>query len=119
MWGEAPALGELARRSAAAAGRPHAHVFTQAQRASFAAANQQRTAEAAVLSAASIRQALDQLAAADATLRPSHQEAARLRIEHPAASLAELAGMAAAPCTKDALAGRLRRVIAAGSAQAR
>ena len=74
-----------------------------------------RAAEAKVLSADSIQRALDRLHAAGVTLPPKLAEAARLRMAHPGAPLSSLAASASGPCTKDALAGRLRRVIAAAA----
>jgi DNA-binding protein WhiA len=44
---------------------------------------------------------------------PEHlQEAGRLRIEHRQASLEELGRLADPPLTKDAVAGRIRRLLA-------
>ena len=44
---------------------------------------------------------------------PEHLLAAgRLRLEHPQASLEELGAFADPPMTKDAVAGRLRRLLA-------
>jgi DNA-binding protein WhiA len=40
------------------------------------------------------------------------REAGRLRIEHPTASLEELSQRCDPPMSKDAMAGRLRRLIA-------
>ena len=83
--------------------------------ATFRAANQRRVAEAKVLSAANIQRALGRLHRAGVTLPPKPADAARLRMARPDAPLSSLAASASEPCTKDTLAGRLRRVIAAAA----
>ena len=45
-------------------------------------------------------------------LAPSLQDAAELRLRHPSLSLRELAGHAAPPVSKAAMAGRLARLVA-------
>lgn len=72
----------------------------------FAAANRQRTAQATVTSAVNVSLALDALGG---DVAPHLLEAARLRIDEPALALSALARLAG--CTKDALAGRLRRLV--------
>jgi len=77
--------------------------------ANFDDANLRRSARAAVAAGARVKAALDILGD-DA---PEHLlVAGRLRIEHSQASLEELGGLASPPMTKDAVAGRIRRLLA-------
>ncbi|HEX7355886.1 MAG TPA: DNA-binding protein WhiA [Mycobacteriales bacterium] len=77
--------------------------------ANFDDANLRRSARAAVASGARVSAALDILG----DEAPEHLLAAgRLRMEHPQASLEELGGLADPPMTKDAVAGRIRRLLA-------
>ncbi len=77
--------------------------------ANFDDANLRRSARAAVASGARVKAAMEILAD-DA---PEHLlEAGRLRLEHPQSSLEELGTLADPPMTKDAVAGRVRRLLA-------
>jgi DNA-binding protein WhiA len=77
--------------------------------ANFDDANLRRSARAAVASAARVARALD-LLGGDI---PGHLlTAGRLRLEHRQASLEELGQLADPPLTKDAVAGRIRRLLA-------
>lgn len=77
--------------------------------ANFDDANLRRSARAAVAAAARVTRALEILG--DEV--PDHLlEAGRLRIEHGQASLEELGSLANPPMTKDAVAGRIRRLLA-------
>ena len=77
--------------------------------ANFDDANLRRSARAAVAAGARVERALEILGQ-DA---PDHLlEAGRLRIEHANASLEELGALGAPPLTKDAIAGRIRRLLA-------
>jgi DNA-binding protein WhiA len=77
--------------------------------ANFDDANLRRSARAAVAAGARVARALEILGE-DA---PEHLLAAgRLRIEHSNASLEELGALADPPMTKDAVAGRIRRLLA-------
>lgn len=77
--------------------------------ANFDDANMRRSARAAVAAGARVSRALEILGA-DV---PDHlAEAGRLRIEHGQASLEELGALADPPMTKDAVAGRIRRLLA-------
>jgi DNA-binding protein WhiA len=77
--------------------------------ANFDDANLRRSARAAVAAAERVSEALKVLGD-DA---PEHLLAAgRLRIEHGQASLEELGSLADPPLTKDAIAGRIRRLLA-------
>jgi len=77
--------------------------------ANFDDANLRRSARAAVAASARVTRALDILG--DEV--PDHlREAGRLRIEHGQASLEELGALASPPMTKDAIAGRIRRLLA-------
>jgi len=76
--------------------------------ANFDDANLRRSARAAVAAAARVERALEILGA-DV---PQHLLAAgRLRSEHRQASLEELGQLAEPPMTKDAVAGRIRRLL--------
>lgn len=77
--------------------------------ANFDDANMRRSARAAVAAAARVQRALEILG--DET--PDHlAEAGRLRLQHGQASLEELGALANPPMTKDAVAGRIRRLLA-------
>lgn len=77
--------------------------------ANFDDANLRRSARAAVTAGARVQAALT-LLGDDA---PGHLlEAGRLRLEHPQASLEELGTLCEPPLTKDAIAGRIRRLLA-------
>ncbi|GAA4227356.1 DNA-binding protein WhiA [Actinomadura meridiana] len=77
--------------------------------ANFDDANLRRSARAAVAAGARVARALEILGE-DA---PDHLvNAGRLRLEHKQASLEELGQLADPPLTKDAIAGRIRRLLA-------
>ncbi len=77
--------------------------------ANFDDANLRRSARAAVAAGARVQRALEILG--DDV--PDHlAEAGRLRLEHQQASLEELGAQADPPLTKDAVAGRIRRLLA-------
>lgn len=77
--------------------------------ANFDDANLRRSARAAVAAGARVQRALEILGE-DV---PEHLlMAGRLRLEHQQASLEELGGLADPPMTKDAIAGRIRRLLA-------
>ncbi|MGH8773677.1 MAG: DNA-binding protein WhiA [Jiangellaceae bacterium] len=77
--------------------------------ANFDDANLRRSARAAVAAGARVERALEILA--DDV--PDHLQAAgRLRLEHKQASLEELGQLSDPPMTKDAVAGRIRRLLA-------
>jgi DNA-binding protein WhiA len=77
--------------------------------ANFDDANLRRSARAAVAAGARVQRALEILGE-DA---PEHLlSAGRLRMEHAQASLEELGTLADPPMTKDAVAGRIRRLLA-------
>ncbi|GAB3956381.1 DNA-binding protein WhiA [Streptomyces sparsus] len=77
--------------------------------ANFDDANLRRSARAAVAAGARVQRALEILG--DEV--PEHLAAAgRLRMEHKQASLEELGALADPPLTKDAVAGRIRRLLA-------
>src|SRR5919197_223640 len=77
--------------------------------ANFDDANLRRSARAAVAASARVQRAMEILGD-DA---PEHLVAAgRLRLEHKQASLEELGQLATPPLTKDAIAGRIRRLLA-------
>lgn len=77
--------------------------------ANFDDANLRRSARAAVAAGARVQRALEILG--DDV--PEHLVAAgRLRIEHRQASLEDLGALADPPMTKDAIAGRIRRLLA-------
>lgn len=76
--------------------------------ANFDDANLRRSARAAVAASARVERAI-LILGEDA---PDHlAEAGRLRIEHGQASLEELGQLATPPMTKDAIAGRIRRLL--------
>jgi DNA-binding protein WhiA len=77
--------------------------------ANFDDANLRRSARAAVAAGARVERAMEILG--DDV--PEHLAAAgRLRLEHKQASLEELGALADPPLTKDAIAGRIRRLLA-------
>lgn len=77
--------------------------------ANFDDANLRRSARAAVAAGARVERALEILGA-DV---PDHlREAGDLRVAHKQASLEELGALAQPPMTKDAVAGRIRRLLA-------
>ncbi len=77
--------------------------------ANFDDANLRRSARAAVAAGARVQRALDILGS-DV---PEHLAVAgHLRLKHKQASLEELGGLADPPMTKDAVAGRIRRLLA-------
>lgn len=77
--------------------------------ANFDDANLRRSARAAVAAGARVQRALEILGD-DAP--PHLVEAGKLRMEHKQASLEELGRLADPPLTKDAVAGRIRRLLA-------
>ncbi|MGB3302216.1 DNA-binding protein WhiA [Gordonia sp. (in: high G+C Gram-positive bacteria)] len=84
--------------------------------ANFDDANLRRSARAAVAAAARVERALEILG--DDV--PDHLIAAgRLRVEHRQASLEELGQLADPPMTKDAVAGRIRRLLSMADKRAR
>jgi DNA-binding protein WhiA len=77
--------------------------------ANFDDANLRRSARAAVAAGARVSRALEILG----TDVPEHlASAGQLRLEHKQASLEELGALADPPLTKDAIAGRIRRLLA-------
>ena len=77
--------------------------------ANFDDANLRRSARAAVAASARVQRAIEILGVEI----PDHLlEAGKLRIEHGQASLEELGSLANPPMTKDAIAGRIRRLLA-------
>ena len=81
----------------------------------FDGANQQRAAAAGLTAAARVRAALAVLGA-DA---PAHLlDTGRLRLAHPQATLEQLGARADPPMSKDAVAGRIRRLLALADARA-
>jgi DNA-binding protein WhiA len=84
--------------------------------ANFDDANLRRSARAAVAAGARVSRAMAILG--DDV--PDHlAEAGRLRLEHKQASLEELGAQADPPLTKDAIAGRIRRLLAMADKRAR
>lgn len=90
--------------------RSHREVRATANRlANFDDANLRRSAQAAVAAGARVERALEILGEEV----PEHlRDAGRLRLEHRHASLDELGRLADPPLTKDAIAGRIRRLLA-------
>ncbi len=85
------------------------------QPAMFEEANQRRSAAAAIATVTRVQAALALLHAKDS----EHLlVVGRLRLEHPQASLEQLGALADPPMTKDAVAGRLRRLLARADRQA-
>ncbi len=84
--------------------------------ANFDDANLRRSARAAVAAAARVERAMDLLG----DTAPEHlQVAGRLRLSNRQASLEELGQLADPPMTKDAVAGRIRRLLAMADKRAR
>jgi DNA-binding protein WhiA len=84
--------------------------------ANFDDANLRRSARAAVAAGARVERALEILGE-DA---PEHlMVAGHLRVQHRQASLEELGQLADPPLTKDAIAGRIRRLLAMADKRAR
>jgi hypothetical protein len=77
--------------------------------ANFDDANLRRSARAAVAAGARVARALEIL---DGDLPDHLAQAGTLRLEHKQASLEELGQLADPPMTKDAVAGRIRRLLA-------
>jgi DNA-binding protein WhiA len=77
--------------------------------ANFDDANMRRSARAAVAASARVARALEILGE---TIPDHLAEAGRLRLDHGQASLEELGALASPPMTKDAIAGRIRRLLA-------
>ena len=83
--------------------------------ANFDDANMRRSARAAVAAGARVQRALEILGEDI----PDHlRVAGELRLAHKQASLEELGGLAEPPMTKDAVAGRIRRLLAMADKQA-
>jgi len=87
----------------------HRHVQATASTiANFDSANQRRSAYASAAAVTRVQAAMALLAGQ----APEHLLAAgRLRLEHPQATLEQLAAFADPPMTKDTVAGRLRRLL--------
>lgn len=84
--------------------------------ANFDDANLRRSARAAVAAAARVERALHILG----DTVPDHlSNAGRLRVEHRQASLEELGRLAEPPMTKDAVAGRIRRLLSMADRKAK
>ncbi|HME47641.1 DNA-binding protein WhiA [Mycobacterium sp.] len=84
--------------------------------ANFDDANLRRSARAAVAAAARVERALEILS----DTVPDHLAAAgKLRVEHRQASLEELGRLADPPMTKDAVAGRIRRLLSMADRKAK
>ncbi|MDT5397610.1 MAG: cell division protein WhiA [Mycobacterium sp.] len=84
--------------------------------ANFDDANLRRSARAAVAAAARVERALEILG----DTVPYHlSSAGRLRVEHRQASLEELGRLAEPPMTKDAVAGRIRRLLSMADRKAK
>ncbi|MCB2175216.1 MAG: DNA-binding protein WhiA [Actinomycetales bacterium] len=83
--------------------------------ANFDDANLRRSARAAVAAGARVQRAFEILGEEV----PDHlRQAGRLRLEHKQASLEELGQLADPPLTKDAVAGRIRRLLATADKRA-
>jgi len=84
--------------------------------ANFDDANLRRSARAAVAASARVQRAMEILGSDI----PDHlKEAGELRVNHGQASLEELGSLASPPMTKDAIAGRIRRLLAMADKRAR
>ncbi|MGH3803811.1 MAG: DNA-binding protein WhiA [Pseudonocardiaceae bacterium] len=84
--------------------------------ANFDDANLRRSVRAAVAAGARVERAMELLSEDS----PEHLlSAGRLRLEHRQASLEELGALADPPLTKDAIAGRIRRLLAMADKRAR
>lgn len=87
---------------------------TAARLANLDEANMRRSARAAAVTCERVEQALEILG----DTAPAHLAyTGRLRIQHRSASLEELGQLADPPMTKDAVAGRLRRLLTLGEGQ--
>ena len=83
--------------------------------ANFDDANLRRSAQAAIAAGARVQRALEILG----DQAPEHlQYAGELRLKHKEASLDELGHLAVPPMTKDAVAGRIRRLLATADKRA-
>jgi DNA-binding protein WhiA len=83
--------------------------------ANFDDANLRRSAQAAIAAGARVQRALEILG----DQAPEHlQYAGELRLQHKDASLDELGHLAVPPMTKDAVAGRIRRLLATADKRA-
>ena len=83
--------------------------------ANFDDANLRRSAQAAIAAGARVQRALEILG----DQAPAHQKyAGELRLQHKDASLDELGHLAVPPMTKDAVAGRIRRLLATADKRA-
>ena len=83
--------------------------------ANFDDANLRRSAQAAIAAGAMVQRALEILG----DQAPAHlQYAGELRLQHKDASLDELGHLAVPPMTKDAVAGRIRRLLATADKRA-
>ena len=83
--------------------------------ANFDDANLRRSAQAAIAAGARVQRALEILG----YQAPAHlQYAGELRLQHKDASLDELGHLAVPPMTKDAVAGRIRRLLATADKRA-
>jgi len=84
--------------------------------ANFDDANLRRSSRAAVAASARVQRAMEILGSEI----PDHlKEAGELRVTHGQASLEELGSLASPPMTKDAIAGRIRRLLAMADKRAR
>ena len=84
--------------------------------ANFDDVNLRRSARAAVAASARVQRAMEILGSEI----PDHlKEAGELRVTHGQASLEELGSLASPPMTKDAIAGRIRRLLAMADKRAR
>ena len=84
--------------------------------ANFDDANLRRSARAAVAASARVQRAIEILGEEI----PDHlREAGQLRVTHGQASLEELGSLSNPPLTKDAIAGRIRRLLAMADKRAR
>jgi DNA-binding protein WhiA len=83
--------------------------------ANFDDANLRRSAQAAVAAGARVERALEILGE---TIPEHLKYAGELRLQHKQASLDELGHLADPPMTKDAIAGRIRRLLAMADKQA-
>jgi DNA-binding protein WhiA len=94
----------------------HCNVAAGAEKAgTCAAANLNRARQAANEAAARAERALEILGG---EVPGELAEAARLRIEHPDATIIQLGTLARPPVSKDTLAGRLRRLMERADARA-
>jgi DNA-binding protein WhiA len=111
------AIGALLTRMGAQDRRLRREVRATANRlANFDDANLRRSARAAVAAAARVERALQILG----DTVPDHlATAGKLRVEHRQASLEELGRLADPPMTKDAVAGRIRRLLSMADRKAK